>query len=100
MSIPQKMKSTTRLILDSVDLYATTDLIARLQQGTELFEFPLSVVESHVAILGIDKATAEKLSEKKPVEVQILWNDEYGMPHRTNIRAVTVDRILGGGFGD
>lgn len=101
MSIPQNMKSVTSLIIDGVDLYAVTNLIARVKQGSEdAIEIPLTVVDSNKALMPITRDQAEKLNYKKSLEVQILWIDENGMPGHTKIKGTAVDQILGGGFGD
>lgn len=101
MSIPQNMKSVTSLIIDGIDLYSVSDLVARLRQGNDIsLEVPLSVMGANKALLALTREQAEQLSYKKALEVQILWMDENGMPGHTKIKGTSVDQILGGGYGD
>lgn len=98
--IPQNMRSVTEIIIDEIDLTAMKDVVARVKQGnTILLEIPLTIINAHKALLPLSRTEAEQLSEKKALEIQILWSNENGMPNHSDIKYVSIDRVLGGGYG-
>jgi len=99
MGIPQKMKSRTTLTCSSVDFTAMTDIQVRIQQGNIILSIEPTIIDAHTLTVDISKVDAMKLLDGSNVEIMILWTED-GFGHKTEIKSVPVEKIIGDGYGN